>query len=53
MANQDHHVYSDMSHINGEAMNAASAEDAGIKDTRTEVCLGSKLLSSIAGSLLP
>jgi len=53
LGKQDHSVYIEMSHLNGQAMNAAAAEHAGIKKTNTEVELESGLLHSIANDLLP
>lgn len=53
LGKQDHSVYVDMSHLNGQAMNAAAAEQAGIKKTNAEVELESGLLHGIANDLLP
>lgn len=53
MAQEDHKVYVDMSHLSGEATNAEAAEASGLVQTSTELGLGSKLLHSIADDLLP
>jgi len=53
MAEQDHKVYVEMSHLSGEATNAEAAEASGLVQTSTELGLGSKLLNSIADDLLP
>lgn len=53
MAQDDHKVYMDLSHLNGEAMNAASAEDAGVKETKNEMSLENALLNNLADDLLP
>merc|ERR1711988_623424 len=47
MAQDDHKVYMDLSHLNGEAMNAVSAEDAGVKETKTEMSLEDSLLNNL------
>merc|ERR1712139_313405 len=44
MATKDHKIYMDLAQLSGEASNAESAEEAGLKATNDEVALGSKLL---------